>query len=369
MIIGVPKETKNQEHRVGMVPAGVRALTSRGHQVLIQEKAGIGCGINDSEFAAVGAQLIPTAETVYERAEMIVKVKEPLPPEYPLLREDQILFTFLHLAPAPQLTRALLNSKTVGIAYETIQLQDGSLPLLAPMSEVAGRLSVQAGAHHLETAQGGRGQLLGGVPGTHPGKVTIVGGGSAGLNAARMAVGLGAQVTILDIEMNRLRHLDDIFRGRVALLASSEYAIRQEISTADLVIGAVLLPGARTPHLISRDMLREMQAGSVIVDIAVDQGGCVESTRPTTHDEPTYVEDGVIHYCVANMPSAVARTSTYALTNTTLPYAVKLADMGWKAALASDPALSRGLNVFNGEVACGPVAESINVTVSKPHLT
>ncbi len=366
MKVGVPKEIKTREYRVGMVPAGVRALTGRGHTVYVEEGAGLGSGITDAEYKGVGATMLPDAEAVFASADMIVKVKEPQPSEYPLMREGQVLYTYLHLAPAPELTQALLDRKVVGIAYETIQLDDGSLPLLTPMSEVAGRLSIQAGAHCLETAQGGRGQLLGGVPGTRAGKVVILGGGVVGLNAAKMAVGLGARVTILDLNLDRLRRLDDIFRGRVEVVASSEHAIHEEIADADLVVGGVLVAGARAPHLITRDMLSRMPEGSVIVDVAVDQGGCVETTHPTTHDDPTFVVDGVIHYCVANMPSAVARTSTFALANATLPYALKLADRGYVQALLDDPALLKGLNVIDGKVVCAPVARDLGYHWTKP---
>jgi len=366
--VGVPKEIKNREYRVGMVPAGVRALVGRGHAVLVERGAGLGSGISDDEYRAVGATVLPDAPAVFAESDMIVKVKEPQPSEYALMREGQILYTYLHLAPAPELTRALLDRKVVGIAYETIQLADGSLPLLIPMSEVAGRLSVQVGAHCLETAMGGRGQLLGGVPGTKPGKVVILGGGIVGLNAAKMAVGLGAGVTILDLNLDRLRALDDIFGGRVCLVASSEHAIREEISDADLVIGGVLVAGARAPRLITRDMLPDMPEGSVIVDVAVDQGGCVETTRATTHDDPTFVVDGVIHYCVANMPSAVARTSTFALSNATLPYALKLADHGYRQALLDDPALLKGLNVIDGKVVHAAVAHDLGYAFTEPEV-
>ena len=366
MKVGVPKEIKNREYRVGMVPAGVRTLVGRGHTVYVEAGAGVGSGITDDEYAAVGATMVPEAAAVFANSDMIVKVKEPQPSEFELLREGQVLYTYLHLAPAPELTKALLDRKVVGIAYETIQPADGSLPLLTPMSEVAGRLSIQVGAHSLETASGGRGQLLGGVPGTKPGKVVILGGGVVGLNAAKMAVGLGARVTILDLNLDRLRALDDIFRGEVCLLASSEHAIREEVSSADLVVGGVLVAGARAPRLITRDMLADMPEGSVIVDVAVDQGGCVETTCATTHDEPTFVVDGVIHYCVANMPSAVARTSTFALSNATLPYAVKLADHGYRQAMADDPALLKGLNVIDGKVVYAAVANDLGYALTDP---
>lgn len=359
MKIGVPKEIKNHEYRVGAVPAGVRALADRGHKVLVQAGAGLGSGINDAEYVKAGATMVDAAADVYQEADMVMKVKEPLPEEYPLLREGQVLYTYLHLAPAPELTQALLDRRVVGIAYETIQTDDGALPLLTPMSEVAGRLSVQVGAHCLEKAAGGRGQLLGGVPGTRPGKVVILGGGVVGINAAKMAVGLGARVIILDINLDRLRYLDDIFRGRASVMASSEYAIREELDDVDLLIGGVLVPGARAPRLVTREMLSLMPEGSVIVDVAVDQGGCAETTHPTTHADPTYVVDGVVHYCVANMPGSVARTSTFALTNATLPYALRIADMGHAQAMLRDEPLRRGLNVIDGKVVCAPVASDL----------
>lgn len=359
MKIGVPKEIKNQEYRVGMVPAGVHAFVGRGHEVLIEQGAGKGSGIEDADFLAAGARIVPDAAAVYGQAEMIVKVKEPIAPEYSLLREGQVLFAYLHLAPAPELTAALMKIGCVAIAFETVQLPDGSLPLLAPMSEVAGRLAIQAGAQWLERPNGGRGQLLGGVPGTHPAKVVIIGGGMVGINAAKMAAGLNARVTILDTSLPRLRYLDDVFLGRVSTIAATEYAVREEITDADLVVGGVLVAGARAPHVITRDMLKTMMEGSVIVDVAVDQGGCVETTHPTTHDDPTYVVDGVIHYAVANMPGCVARTSTFALANATLPHGLELADLGYKQALLTDEALRKGLNVIDGKVVCPPVADSL----------
>ena len=359
MIIGTPKEIKNHEYRVGIVPAGVHAFTSHGHEVIIQAGAGKGSGIEDADFVAAGARIVPTAEDVYGQADMVMKVKDPLPAEYGLLRKGQVLYTCLHLAPDPGQTKALVDSGCTAVAYETIQLEDGSLPLLTPMSEVAGRLAVQVGAHWLEKAQGGRGQLLGGVPGTKPGKVVVLGGGVVGTNATKMALGLGARVTMLDVSLPRLRYLDDIFHGTVNVIASNEWVVRREITDADLVVGGVLIAGARAPHLITRDMLPTMMEGSVIVDVAIDQGGCVETAHPTTHADPTYVVDGVIHYCVANMPGAVARTSAFALTNATLPYGLKLADLGAKAALLADPALLKGLNVIAGRVVCPPVADAL----------
>lgn len=359
MIVATPKEIKDHEYRVGMVPAGVQAFVGHGHAVLIEAGAGKGSGIEDADYRAAGAEIVPTAEEVWERADMVVKVKEPLPSEYGLIREGQILYTYLHLAPAADLTRALIDSRNISIAYETIQAEDGSLPLLTPMSEVAGRLSIQVGAHYLEKAQGGRGALLGGVPGTLAAKVVVLGGGVVGTNAAKVALGMGARVTVLDVSLPRLRYLDDIFRGTISVLASSEYVIRNEISDADVVVGGVLVAGARAPRLIRRDMLPNMQEGSVFVDVAVDQGGCAETTHATTHSDPVYVVDGVIHYCVANMPGAVARTSTFALANATLPYGLKIADMGVKAASLNDLALLKGLNVVDGCVVCPPVAREL----------
>ncbi|MFH1834344.1 MAG: alanine dehydrogenase [bacterium] len=364
MKIGVPKEIKNQEYRVGMVPAGVNTFVLHGHEVMIETGAGAGSGIEDADYIAAGAYIAPDAQTVYAQAEMIVKVKEPIPPEYELLREGQILFTYLHLACAPELTKALVESGCVAVAYETVQLPDGSLPLLAPMSEVAGRLAIQAGAQWLEKPNGGRGHLLGGVPGTHPAKVVIIGGGVVGINAAKIAAGMGAQVAILDTSLPRLRYLDDVFGGRVTTLASTDFAVRVEITNADLVVGGVLVAGARAPHVVTRDMLETMMDGSVIVDVAVDQGGCVETTHPTTHDEPTYLVDGVIHYAVANMPGCVARTSTFALANATMPYGLRLADLGYKRALLEDEAFRKGLNVMGGMVASRPVADSLGCECS-----
>ena len=361
MLIGVPKEIKNHEYRVGIVPAGVRSLTEAGHKVIIEAKAGLGCGITDEEFTAVGAQMVPTREEVFKRAEMIIKVKEPQREEIELLQEGQILYTYLHLAPDPEQTKGLLDRKVVGIAYETIQLPDNSLPLLTPMSEIAGRMSIQCGARSLEKESGGRGVLLGGVPGVEQGRVVIIGCGIVGQNAAKVALGMGADVTILDVDLRRLRYIDDLFGGRIKTLHSNRYVVAQQVASADLVIGAVLVTGAKAPKLITRDMLKDMKEGSVIVDVAVDQGGCAETTKPTTHSDPTYVVDGVIHYCVANMPGAVARTSTYALTNATLPYALRIANQGVKQAVAGDPALAKGVNVHLGAVTHPAVAESLGM--------
>jgi alanine dehydrogenase len=358
MVIGVPKEIKALENRVALTPAGAQALTRAGHKVMVEKYAGVGSGIADDAFAAAGAEIVDSNVEIFKKAEMIIKVKEPLPPEYPLFQEGQVVFTYFHLAPVPDLTEAMVKAKIVGIAYETIQLDNGSLPLLVPMSEVAGRMSIQVGEYSLQKERGGRGVLLGGVPGVDPGNVVILGGGVVGTNAAKMAVGTGANVQILDIDLDRLRYLDDIFGGRVKTIMSNRHNIERLIADADLVIGGVLVAGAKAPKLITRDMLSLMKEGSVIVDVAVDQGGCVETTHATYHDNPTYVVDGVVHYCVANMPGAVARTSTFALTNATLPYALKLANLGYKEALRQDQALMKGLNVHLGKMVCRPVAEA-----------
>lgn len=349
MLIGVPKEIKSQENRVALVPGGALVLRQAGHQVIVQTGAGVGSGFSDEAYVAAGAEIVAGPEEVFARADMIIKVKEPLPPEYNLFREGQTLFTYLHLAPEPELTRVLMERKVVGIAYETIELADGSLPLLTPMSEIAGRMAVQIGAQFLEKAKGGKGVLLGGVPGVPPGRVSIIGGGIVGTNAAKMALGLGAVVTIIDKSLPRLRYLDDIFGGRVHTLASNSYNIQQSVEQADLLVGAVLVAGAKAPRLVTEDMVRRMQPGSVIVDVAIDQGGCVETIdRVTTHAEPIYFKHGVVHYAVANMPGAVPRTSTMALTNATLPYAMQLANKGWRQAIEESPALARGVNTLNG---------------------
>lgn len=361
MIVGIPTEIKKQEYRTGIVPAGVKALVNKNHKVIIQKGAGLGSGITDEEYQAAGAMILDTTKEIYDEAEMIMKVKEPLPEEYELLHDGQILYTYLHLAPAPELTRSLLDRKIIGIAYETIQLEDGSLPLLTPMSEIAGRMSIQVGAYHLQKEHGGRGVLLGGVPGVAPGNVAILGGGTVGTNAAKIAVGIGAKVTILDINLERLRYLDDIFGSKIVTLMSDSHNIEEAVTNADLVIGAVLIPGARAPMLVSRQILSGMKKGAVIVDVAVDQGGCIESIRPTYHDNPTYEVDGIIHYGVANMPGAVARTSTFALFNTTLPYALKIANMGWKEAIKSDKSLMKGLNLAGGRLICEPVGEAVGI--------
>lgn len=361
MIIGVPREIKNHEARVSLVPAGVKALVDSGHKVIVETSAGEGSGISDKEYLKAGAVIRRSATNIYAEAEMIIKVKEPLPQEYDLLGEGQILYTFLHLAPALELTKALLRQKVIGIAYETVQLEDGSLPLLTPMSEIAGRLSIQVGAYYLQKENGGSGVLLGGVPGVSAGNVTIIGGGTVGTNAAKIALGMGANVTILDINLDRLRYLDDILDGRAITLASNIDNIEVSVADADLVIGAILIPGARAPHLVTRDMIAKMRKGSVIVDVAIDQGGCIETSVLTTFEKPTFTVDGVIHCCVANMPAAVSRTSTFALTNVTLPYVLKLADLGYEKALRTDDSLRKGLNVFKGKLVYEPVAESLGL--------
>jgi alanine dehydrogenase len=356
MIVGLPKEVKDNEYRVGLVPAGVKALTSAGHRVLVETKAGDGSGITDQEYVNAGGEIVGTAEEVWSRAEMIVKVKEPIASEYGFLREGLILFTYLHLAPARELTRALLDGGVIGIAYETITNDQGHLPLLTPMSEVAGRMSIQVGATYLEKINGGRGVLLGGVPGVAPGRVTIIGGGVVGINAAKIAVGFGASVTIIDRDLERLRFLDDIFGSRIRTLASNPYTIAESVAASDLVVGAVLVPGAAAPKLVTREMLRDMPRGSVIVDVAVDQGGCIETTKPTTHSQPTYYVENVLHYGVTNMPGAVPRTSTFALTNATMPLALKLAKYGAIEAIKRDRHLKRGVNTYKGKVVYEAVA-------------
>jgi len=361
MIIGVPREIKNNEYRVSLVPAGVRALVENTHKVIVEKSAGEGSGISDEEYLDAGAVIRQSPGDIYKEAELIMKVKEPLPQEFDLLSEGQILYTFLHLAPVLELTKALLRKKVIGIAYETVQLEDGSLPLLTPMSEIAGKMSIQLGCHYLQKENGGSGVLLGGVPGTNPGNVAIIGGGTVGTNAAKVALGMGANVTILDTNLDRLRYLDDILDGRAITLASNIGNIEVSVVDADLVIGAVLIPGARAPCLVTRGVIAKMRKSSVIVDVAIDQGGCVETSVPTTFDRPTFTVDGVIHCCVANIPGAVARTSTFALTNATLPYALKLADLGYEEALLSDSALRKGLNVFMGKLTNKAVAESLGL--------
>jgi alanine dehydrogenase len=362
MIIGVPREIKQDEHRVGLVPAGAYSLVKAGHQVLVEHDAGVGSGIPDAEYRGAGAQIVADSGEVYAQADMIIKVKEPLAAEHQLLREGQVLFTFLHLAALPKLAQALIERRVVAIGYETVQLADRSLPLLAPMSEVAGRMSVQEGAKYLERHEGGRGVLLAGVPGVPPGQVTIVGGGTVGTNAAKMAVGLGASVTIFDVNPARLRYIDDLFHGRVRTLMSSEYAIADMTGRSDLVIGAALVPGARAPRLITHEMITEMPSGAVVVDVAIDQGGCIETSHPTSHSHPTFRVNDVVHYCVANMPGAVSRTSTYALTNVTFPYALAIATKGWRRAVQDDPALAHGLNVCEGKITHPAVAATLGLS-------
>jgi alanine dehydrogenase len=359
MIIGVPKEIKPQENRVGLTPAGVDAFVKAGHQVCLETQAGAGTGFSDEEYKAAGGKILPGPEALYDAADMIVKVKEPLAPEYGLLKENQILFTYLHLAPDPEQTEALLKRKVIGIAYETVQLPDKSLPLLSPMSEVAGRMSIQVGARLLEKSCGGAGILLGGVPGVEPAKVTVIGGGNVGLNAIRMAVGLGAQVTVLDLSLGRLAHLDDLFQGRITTLTSNPYNIAKCVKDADLVVGAVLIPGAKAPKLVTEEMVKSMRPGSVLVDVAIDQGGSIETIdRITTHENPYFVKYGVIHYSVANMPGAVPRTSTFALTNATLPYGLRIAGKGAERAAKEDPALMQGVNTYKGKLTYRQVAEA-----------
>ncbi len=367
MRIGCPKEIKPQEGRVGLTPAGVDALVRAGHTVYVEHNAGVESGFTNEEYVAVGAQIIHSAAEVYKNSEMIIKVKEPLSTEYDLLQEGQILFTYLHLAPDPAQTQALLRKKVTAIAYETVQLPDGSLPLLAPMSEVAGRLSVQIGAHLLESNCGGRGILLGGVTGVERANVVIVGGGNVGLNAARAAIGFGANVTVLDINVKRLAYIDDIFGGRAQTLLSNSYNIANAVKNADLVVGCVLIPGGKTPKLVTEQMVQTMRPGSVLVDVAIDQGGSIESIdRITTHYDPYFVKHGVLHYSVANMPGAVPRTSTMALTGATLPYALKLANMGAEAACKADPALLKGLNTYKGHLTFKAVAEAQNLEYTDP---
>src|SRR6266849_6217472 len=359
MRIGVPTEIKTDEYRVGMTPAGAAVLHADGHEVFVQAGAGNGSGFSDDEYKAAGATILPSADSVYEKAEMIVKVKEPIEADLKRLKDGQLLFTYLHLAPVPDLTRALVDKKITGIAYETItDERRRSLPLLTPMSEVAGRMSVHIGAYYLQKPNGGRGILLGGVPGVLPGDVVIIGGGIVGINAAKMAIGLGARVTILDTNLDRLRFLDDIFRGALNTLASNRAHLEEACRHADLLIGGVLIPGASAPKLVTKEMIKDMKPGSVIVDVAIDQGGCVETAHATTHSNPTYVVDGVTHYCVANLPGALPRTSTIALNNATLPYARRLANLGFEKAIRHDPGLAEGVNVYQGKITYKAVADS-----------
>ena len=361
MIVGVPKEIKVREFRVGMVPAGVRALTAGGHKVLVEANAGLGSGIPDAEYTRVGAEMVATADEVWKRSEMIVKVKEPIAPEYARMQEGQIVYTYFHLAGVdPELTRTLVKKKVSAVAYETLQLEDGSLPLLRPMSEVAGKMSIQVGAASLEKERGGKGILLGGVPGVRRGRVAILGGGTVGTCAAKIAVGMGAEVTVLDVNQNQLAYLDDVFLGRITPLMSDTETIAKTVREADLVIGGVLITGGKAPKLVTEALIREMSPGSVVVDVAVDQGGCIETCRPTTHDNPTYVVHGVVHYCVANMPGAVPQTSTFALTNVTRPYAKKIAELGLAEAIRQDRALAKAVNTYGGHVTYEAVARDLN---------
>ena len=365
MIVGIPKEIKNNENRVGMTPAGVNELVRRGHVVYVQKDAGLNSGFPDSQYEKVGAKILPAIDDVYAVADMIVKVKEPIEPEYPLIRKGQLLFTYFHFASDRTLTDAMLASGATCLAYETVELKDHTLPLLVPMSEVAGRMATQEGARFLELPQGGKGKLMGGVPGVKPAKVLVLGAGVVGYAAACVAAGMGADVTITDISLARLRYIDEIKPANIKTLYSSEFNIRAELPVTDLVVGAVLIPGAKAPHLITRDMLSLMEKGSVLVDVAIDQGGCFETSHPTTHSEPVYEVEGVIHYCVANIPGAVSATSTLALTNATLPYAVQLADKGWQKACAEDEALYKGLNIIDGKIVYPAVAEAFGLPCHK----
>ncbi len=358
MKIGTPKEIKNNENRVGLTPAGVATLVKQGHVVYIQKDAGVSSGFSDDLYRAVGAQILPTIEEVYAASDMIVKVKEPVEPEYKLIKKGQLLFTYFHFASDEQLTRAMIESGAVCLAYETVERPDRSLPLLIPMSEVAGRMSIQEGAKYLEKPKGGKGVLLGGVPGVKPAKVLILGGGVVGTQAAWMAAGLGADVTLADISLPRLRYLAEVLPPNVKTLMSSPYVIAEEVRNADLIIGAVLVTGAKAPHLVTREMLKTMQAGTVMVDVAIDQGGCFETSHPTTHADATYTIDGIVHYCVANIPGAVPYTSTLALTNATLPYAVMLANLGWEKACEMTPELNKGLNIVKGDIVYAAVRET-----------
>src|SRR5690349_3773986 len=361
MIIGVPKEIKNNENRVALTPGGAQELIKRGHRVLVQKTAGVGSGFSDEEYASAGARLAVDAAEVFSTAEMIMKVKEPVEPEYKLIRKDQLVFTYFHFASYEPLAKAMIASGAVCLAYETVERADRSLPLLIPMSEVAGRMSIQEGAKYLEKPLKGRGILLGGVPGVKPAKVLILGGGVVGTNAAKIAAGMGADVTIADVNIDRLRYLDDVMPKNVHTMVSNEYTIRELVKDSDLIIGGVLIPGAKAPKLITRDMLKTMRPGTVLVDVAVDQGGCIETCRPTTHEDPTYLIDDIVHYCVANMPGAVPYTSTLALTNATLPYAIRLANHGWKRAAQENAELRNGLNVIRGEVVYKAVADAFSL--------
>jgi alanine dehydrogenase len=368
MIIGVPKEIKNNENRVGLTPSGVMELVRRGHEVYVQSTAGVNSGFTDEEYIKQGAKMLPTIEEVYAIAEMIVKVKEPIEPEYKLIRKGQVVFTYFHFASSEPLTQAMIESGAVCCAYETVERKDRSLPLLIPMSEVAGRMSTQEGRYFLEKPRGGKGVLLGGVPGVKPAKVFVIGAGVVGTAAARTAAGTGADVTICDISLQRLTYLADVMPKNVKTLMSSEYNIRQELKTADLVIGSVLIPGAKAPKLVTRDMLKDMQPGTVMVDVAIDQGGCFETSHPTTHEDPVYYVDGILHYCVANIPGAVPYTSTLALTNATMPYVLQLANKGWEQACRENEELRKGLNIVDGKVVYKPVAEAWGLPYTELNL-
>jgi alanine dehydrogenase len=361
MIVGILKEIKTEENRVAMTPAGAEVMQRNGHTVLVEKNAGAGSGFEDSDYLAAGAKIIDSAEQIYKEADMVMHVKEPLPSEYDLIRKDQIVFTYLHLAANEKLTSALIKSQSVCIAYETIQRPDGSLPLLTPMSEVAGRMAIQQGAKYLEMAQGGHGVLLGGVPGVDPGTVVVIGGGVVGTHAAKMACGLGAKVYLLDMNLDRLRYLSDVMPANCSLVMSSPATIRDLITRADVVVGAVLLPGAKAPRLITKEQLKTMKKGSVLVDVAIDQGGCFETSKATTHSDPIFTVDGVVHYCVANMPGAVSKTSTLALTNATLPYALDIANKGWKKAMQDNRDIRPGVNVINGVVTCKGVSDALGL--------
>lgn len=361
MIVGVPKEIKSEENRVALTSAGAEVMRKNGHQVIVEKSAGKGSGVDDDDYINAGAEIAENPEEIYARADMIMHVKEPQPQEYSLIRKDQIIFTFFHLAASDELTNAMIKNDSICIAYETIQKADGSLPLLTPMSEVAGRMAIQQGAKYLEMTTGGRGVLFGGVPGTDPATVIIIGGGVVGTNAAKMACGLGAKVFILDLDLDRLRYLSDVMPPNCFLLASSPEMTRKLIQEADVVVGAVLLAGAKAPRLISRDMLKTMKKGAVLLDVAIDQGGCFETSKPTTHADPIYIVDDIVHYCVANIPGAVARTSTMALTNATLPYAVEIANKGWRRAMKESEEIKSGANVINGNLTCRGAAEAFNL--------
>lgn len=364
MIVGIPKEIKDNEYRVAVVPSGVRLLKRSGHTVLIQSRAGVGSGLSDDEYIAAGGIIVPSAEEVFAQSDLIVKVKEPMPQEYPLLKKGQVLFTFLHLASSRELTEAVMRSGVVGIAYESVQPHDGTLPILTPMSEIAGRMAPIVASYHLQESRGGSGILISGVPGVSSGKVTVLGAGTVGQNAAKIAVGLGARVVIFDRNFKLLKHVDDLFNGRIMTLTANEHSIEKEVISSDVVIGAVLIPGAKAPSVVSRELVSKMKKGSVIVDVSIDQGGCIETSRPTTHSNPVFDVDGVIHYCVVNMPGAFPRTATFALTNVTLPYIVKLADSGWQKATQEDKSLARGLNVVDGKITCQAVADVFGLACS-----